>query len=105
MRLYKYNFLVNIEATYCSWENTFQFYLIGSKGSVKINNLCKWGPSVMQLQKRILPSGRPRIIFSTIAMKDPTWDKELSYFKSLIKKKQKNNLIKDKFINNFLEKI
>ena len=45
------NILVNFEMTYCSWENTFDFYLIGNKGSIKIDNLCKWGPSIFKFQK------------------------------------------------------
>jgi len=98
-------YLVSLEVSYCSWQNTFQFYLIGSKGSIKIDNLCKWGPSTLQLQKRILPSGLPKILSRTIISSDPTWDKELTFFNSLITKKKINNLDKDKFIKNFLDKV
>lgn len=98
-------FIANLEVSYCSWQNTFQFYLIGSKGSIKIDNLCKWGASTLQLQKRVLPSGVPKILSKTIVSSDPTWDKELTFFKNLIAKKKINNLDKDKFIKNFLDKI
>ena len=98
-------FIVNMEVSYCSWQNTFQFYLIGSKGSIKIDNLCKWGPSTLQLQKRILPSGLPKISSKTIISSDPTWDKELAFVKNLITKNKATNLKKDKFINKFLDKI
>ena len=97
--------LVNFEMTYCSWENTFIFYLIGSKGAIKIDNLCKWGPSTFKLQKRKFPSGKPKIISNRLNIKDPTWIRELNYFNILIKNKIKTDLKKDLFIKNFLKKI
>ena len=66
--------------TYCSWENTLVFYLIGSKASIKIDNLCKWGPSTFKFQKRVIPSGKPKTISNKLILSDPTWDLELKYF-------------------------
>jgi predicted dehydrogenase len=99
------NILINFEMTYCSWENTLIFFLIGSKASIKIDNLCKWGPSIFKFQKRVLPSGKPKTISKKLIISDPTWDLELKYFNNLIKKKVKNNLKRDLFIKKFLNKL
>ena len=99
--LLKYNnILINFEITYCSWENTLIFYLIGSKASIKIDNLCKWGPSTLKFQKRLLPSGKPKTTSKKLILSDPTWDLELKYFNNLLKK-EKNNLKRDLFIRKF----
>ena len=97
------NILVNFEMTYCSWENTFVFYLIGNKGSIKIDNLCKWGPSIFKFQKRVLPSGKPLTSSKQLDLADPTWDEELKYFNSLIKTKRRNSLKKDLFIQKLIK--
>ncbi len=99
------NILINFEMTYCSWENTLIFYLIGRKASVKIDNLCKWGPSTFKFQKRIIPSGKPKTVSNKLNLKDPTWDLELDHFNSLINKKVRNNLKNDLFINRFLNRL
>ena len=66
----------------------FCFYLIGNKGSIEIDNLCKWGPSIFKFQKRVLPSGKPLTSSKQLDLADPTWDEELKYFNSLIKTKE-----------------
>ena len=91
--------------TYCSWENTLIFYLIGRKASIKIDNLCKWGPSTFKFQKRIMPSGKPKTVSNKLNLKDPTWDLELDHFNYLINKKVRNNLKNDLFINRFLNRL
>lgn len=47
---------------FCSWKNTFELELIGSKGFVKVLSLPKWkdGQKVMY-GKRVFPSGKPII--------------------------------------------
>ena len=35
----------------CMWKNTFNFDLVGSKGSVHITSLCKWDKTVLILRK------------------------------------------------------
>ena len=97
--------LINFEITYCSWENTFIFYLIGSKGSIKIDNLCKWGTSTIKFQKRKFPSGKPKTNVKKLSISDPTWEEELKHFYYLLKKKKKNNLNKDLFIKKLLDKL
>ena len=53
--------IINFEFTYCSWKNTFNCKILGQKGALIMNGLCKWGPSILENQKRTLPSGKPNI--------------------------------------------
>ena len=55
--------------------------ILAENGSVHIESLCKWGPSVFVNRKRVKPSGRPAEKTKTIIMDDPTWKNELNYFK------------------------
>lgn len=79
------------EITSCMWRNSFHCDIIGEKGSVHIDSLCKWGPSKLILRKRIKPSGKPREREKIIKINDPTWKKEEEYFAELRKKKISNN--------------
>ena len=99
------NIIVNLEMNYTMWKNSFYLDLIGSKGSLHIDSLCKWSNSKLTLRKRKLPSGKP--IEKTIIYKkgDPTWKKENSFFKNQIKSKSKTNLEKDILINKSLNKL
>ena len=88
---------VSCETTLNMWKNTFRLDVIGHKGSAHIDGLCKWGPSKLIVRSRILPSGKPKEKKYTIKMKDPTWNRELNFFKKVSLKK-KSNFEKDKFI-------
>ena len=48
----KKNFYVNLEMSMCMWKNTLRCDIIGSKGSVHLESLCKWGPSMLRIVKR-----------------------------------------------------
>ena len=87
-----------LEMTYCMWRNTFNLDIIGSKGSVSINRLCKWGPSEFFLRKRVMPSGKPIEYKKTLHIKDPTWKKEHDFFFNQIKKKTNTDLSNDVYI-------
>tara|TARA_A100001015_G_scaffold321564_1_gene453008 strand:- start:4818 stop:5747 length:930 start_codon:yes stop_codon:yes gene_type:complete len=101
------------EATLLMWKNSFNLDVIGEKGSAHINGLCKWGPSTLEIRKRKLPSGKPKIKIKKIKMKDPTWKLEHIFFEKLIKSKNLlssiNNLEKEylisKKINQIVKKI
>ena len=56
----------------CMWKNTLRCDIIGTKGSLHLNSLCKWGPSVLKLRKRVFPSGKPIEKKFIIKKKDPT---------------------------------
>ena len=75
--------LLRLEATLLSWKNTFAADIVGEKGSLHLNGLCKWGPSALSVRKRVLPSGRPEEKVFTLPAGDPTWEKEYAYFKRL----------------------
>lgn len=80
--------LINLEASYICWKNKFNFDIYGSKGSMHISGLCKWGESSIELHKRKLPSGKPNIYRKTFNMKDPTWEEELLFFKRTVRDKK-----------------
>ena len=80
---------IELEMSLLSWRNTFSCQIIGEKGSIHIDSLCKWGPSTFLLRKRKLPSGIPFEKKNVLIKNDPTWLKEYSYFKELVKKKKK----------------
>ena len=89
------NFRIELEATYCMWKNTFSCDILGSKGSLHIDGLCKWGPSMLKERYRTFPSGRPKEIVKILKKKDPTWKLEYNFFKKNIKKKSLTNLKND----------
>ena len=95
----KNNFFIKLEMSMCMWKNNLRCDIIGSKGSIHLDSLCKWGPSTLIISKRKLPSGRPKEKKTIIKMKDPTWKLEHKYFFKLMKLKKKNDLSKDIWIN------
>ncbi len=99
------NFFLNLEMSVCMWKNTLRCDIIGSKGSLHLNSLCKWGPSILKLRKRTLPSGLPNEKKFIIKSKDPTWKLEHDYFYNLVKSKKKNNLKNDILINKTLKSL
>ena len=98
-------FFVKLEMSMCMWKNTLRCDIIGSKGSVHLDSLCKWGPSTLRILKRKFPSGYPKEKKIVIKKKDPTWEMEHKYFFSLLKLKKRNNLSKDIWINKNLNNI
>ncbi len=95
-------FQILLEMSMCSWKNEFFLDIYGSKGSIHVNNLCKWGPSTFSLRKRVMPSGKPKISSKVLNIKDPTWKKEYIYFSRLVKESKQTNLEKDIWISNNL---
>lgn len=95
---------IHFTTTYLSWKNSFYFDIYGSKGSLHLNGLCKWGPSYIEHHKRIFPSGKPVIFRKVYKMQDPTWKKEHIFFKKKINKNY-NNLSSDLLINRVLKKL
>ncbi len=101
----KNNFCVNLEMSMCMWKNTLKCDIIGSKGSVHLDSLCKWGPSILRVLKRKLPSGLPKEKKIAIKMRDPTWELEHKYFFKLLRRRRRNDLSKDVWINKNLKNI
>jgi predicted dehydrogenase len=71
------------EMTLLSWKNTFRLELYAEKGSIHLDGLCKWGPSVLTIRRRVLPSGRPEEERETLVCPDPTWQLEYDHFLNL----------------------
>lgn len=97
-------FKVLFTVSVLDWRNKFEANIIGSKGSLHINCLCKWGPSILTKRIRKFPSGKPKEIVRIIRHNDPTWKKEESYFNKISKKKT-NNFYENKLIINAIKKI
>ena len=100
----KEKFLCNFSTSIINWRNTFSADIIGTKGSLHIDCLCKWGPSILTLRKRKFPSGKPLERIKTIKKNDPTWNLEEKYFKK-ISKKNISNFKNDLTIKQCIESI
>lgn len=98
-------FTVLMEMSLLSWKNTFRLEIIGSAGSIHVEGLCKWGPSIFTIRKRKFPSGEPEEITEIIESIDPTWEKEMSHFFELIASKNSGNLTNSEYITNILRTI
>lgn len=54
--------LINLHHGFCSWKNNFSLQIHGSLGSLKVSSLPKWGQQTIKYEKRIFPSGKPKVI-------------------------------------------
>jgi len=96
--------LIQFEMTLLSWKNTFQADILGELGSLHIEGLCKWGPSILRARKRIFPSGKPEEESETIVSADPTWLAEYGHFKALCEN-GRTDLSNDLYINAMLKEM
>jgi predicted dehydrogenase len=71
------------EMSLLSWRNTFTADVVGERGSAHVSCLCKWGPSILTVRTRILPSGRPAEQAQVVESPDPTWAAEYGAFQGL----------------------
>jgi predicted dehydrogenase len=73
-----------LEASYLSWKNTFRMDVFGSRGSLHVEGLQKWGPCELVLRERVFPSGVPSEVREEApGGMDPTWQRDLEFFESL----------------------
>lgn len=91
--------LLEFEATLLSWRNTFTVDVIGERGSAHIHGLCKWGPSLFIVRKRVLPSGMPEERIQRLESSDPTWAAEYAHFQRLCQDGGGTTLENDLWIN------
>lgn len=96
--------VVTCDITLLSWRNTFTLDVFGSLGSVHVHGLCKWGPSILTVRQRVLPSGRPHERVDTIESADPTWEREYRHFDKLCRSGS-GNLENDAWIQTALTDI
>jgi predicted dehydrogenase len=75
---------VVLEMSYLSWKNTFTIDVYGSRGSLHLDGLQKWGPSKLILRERVFPSGVPiETGEEAPGGVDPTWQRDLEHFDRL----------------------
>ena len=96
--------VLELESTLLSWRNTFWVDVFGERGSAHVCGLCKWGPSIFRLRRRVLPSGRPDEQTETVERPDPTWAAEYEHFLRLCATGG-TNLANDRWINNALDQL
>lgn len=73
-----------LEVSYLAWKNTFSVDAFGSRGSLHLHGLEKWGPSELMLRERVFPSGVPHETREcTRGGVDPTWQRDLEHFERL----------------------
>lgn len=89
----------NLEMTSCSWKNSFNLDMLGSKGSLHVENLCKWGDSKLTIRKRKYPAGTPKEKILIKKKGDPTWKDENSFFNNLNSKTKNLSFKKDLYIS------
>lgn len=93
-----------LEATVVCWRNTFTLDIFGERGSAHIECLCKWGPSIFRIRKRVFPSGRPLEEVQSIESADPTWALEYEHFKQACRMGS-TNIENDVWINSAIRSI
>lgn len=88
-----------------SWRNSFYADIIGEKGSVHVDSLCKWGPAHLSQRQRLLPSGRPVEKITTLVQDDNTWLEEYHYFQQMVHNRQVLSRHKDLWIYDQLHQL
>ena len=86
------------------WKNNFSIDVFGSKGSLHMSGLNKWGKSILIKRKRVFPSGVPKEKRIVSSDDDKTWFRDIEFFENLIKKKKtsyENDLHISECINSF----
>ena len=74
-----------IQTSSVTWKYQFLIEVFGSKGSLHLEGLRKWGGSKLIKRTRILPSGAPKEEIYTDSGKDLTWEKDFKYFEKQVK--------------------
>ncbi len=92
----KINFFIS--ASYLSWKNNMIINITGSKGSLIMNSLKKWGNCNIILNQRVLPSGIPKKKVFYFKGKDYTWRDEINFIRKSFNKNNLSYLSKDKII-------
>jgi scyllo-inositol 2-dehydrogenase (NADP+) len=86
---------LELEMTLLMWRNHFTCDILAEGGSAHIQSLCKWGPTTFAHRTRVLPSGRPPEISTTLEQEDPTWALEYAHFKTLVEQRAETDLSQD----------
>lgn len=93
-----------LETSSVTWKYQFLLEIFGSKGSLHLTGLRKWGGSTLIKRTRVLPSGAPKEKIIEDSGPDLTWEKDFQYFEKMFNQK-KNSLKSDIEIGVALAKI
>jgi predicted dehydrogenase len=96
-----------LEMSYLSWKNAFTVDVYGSRGSLHLDGLQKWGPSKLVMRERVFPSGIPiETCEQAPGGVDPTWQRDLENFETLCSAEGSNTSIdNDLWISQTLERV
>ncbi|MTI08302.1 Gfo/Idh/MocA family protein [Curvivirga aplysinae] len=72
------------ECSYLMWKNTFKIEVAGSKGTLSLDGLNKWGESKLRIDKRVFPSGVPETETIISSGNDSSWESEIKKFEEYI---------------------
>ncbi len=87
------NILINLHHGFCNWKNIFSLEVYGKKGSIKVKSLPKWGIQTVIYEKRVLPSGNPKVKIKKFK-NDLSFKNELYFLLKTIRN-MKNIIYKD----------
>jgi len=90
--------------SYLMWKNTFNIDIYGSKGSIHLDGLNKWGSTSLTHRERIFPSGVPLEKNESTLGSDETWRDDFLYFEKMVSE-QKNSLENDIMISKSIDTI
>lgn len=96
---------VRMDLSLCTWKNRFHVDLVGSKGSLELNSLCKWGSSSIVLRERKFPAGIPTETTWRFPKGDPTWQLEHTYFLDSIERASDTSLFRDVQVHKILKSV
>ena len=96
---------VYLQTSLLSWKNSFHCEIVASEGSASVSGLCKWGPSLLHIDYRRRPSGRPDQREKTLVLDDPTWAAELAHFSKLISQQEPGNIEDSRQISKILDEV
>lgn len=69
-----------LDVSFLSWKNEFRIDLIGSRGSLHVDGMRKWGPCELDLRERVFPSGVPRETTFRDEGPDLSWERDIAEF-------------------------
>lgn len=73
------------------WKNTFTIDIFGSKGSIHLNGLHKWGDSRLIYRERAFPSGIPKETVITSSGEDKSWDGDIEHFENMVSQRKSSH--------------
>jgi len=83
--------LASIHFSFVRWRNAFRFEVSGSKGSILVESLPKWGTQTLTVGERVFPSGAPRET-RYVFTEDTSWRGEWETFMRHVSGREQGDL-------------